>query len=165
MLPASAGARAPGTAVSRVILGGDLTQVHSDHAARARAEAAAYIRLHPDDAELVDGRAHYRNERPAAEAGRLESTDSIKGPRWPDRAKDRLLGHYSGPFASGGVHPLAEPCDRTLGLAWLGIQIGRSRMVPTAPRLTAGRRNAVSGRSITLATGTAAVRPRACTVG
>ena len=46
-----------------------LTHVHSDHAGsaeRARVEAAAAIRLHPDDAELADGRTHRRNERPVA---------------------------------------------------------------------------------------------------
>lgn len=46
-----------------------LTHVHSDHAGsaeRARAEAAASIRLHPDGAELADGRTHRRNERPVA---------------------------------------------------------------------------------------------------
>ena len=46
-----------------------LTHVHSDHAGsaeRARAEAAASIRLHPDDAELADGRTRRRNERPVA---------------------------------------------------------------------------------------------------
>jgi len=45
------------------------THVHSDHAGsaeRARVEAAAAIRLHPDDAELADGRTHRRNERPVA---------------------------------------------------------------------------------------------------
>ena len=43
--------------------------MHSDHAGsaeRARAEAAASIRPHPDDAELADGRTHRRNERPVA---------------------------------------------------------------------------------------------------
>ena len=46
-----------------------LTHVHSDYAGsaeRARVEAAAAIRLHPDDAELADGRTHRRNERPVA---------------------------------------------------------------------------------------------------
>lgn len=46
-----------------------LTHVHSDHAGsaeRARVEAAASIRLHPDDADLADGRAHRRTERPVA---------------------------------------------------------------------------------------------------
>jgi hypothetical protein len=43
--------------------------VHSDHAGsaeRARVEAAAAIRLHPDDAELADGRTHRQNEHPVA---------------------------------------------------------------------------------------------------
>jgi glyoxylase-like metal-dependent hydrolase (beta-lactamase superfamily II) len=46
-----------------------LTHVHSDHAGsagRARVEAAASIRLHPDDAALADGRTHRRAERPVA---------------------------------------------------------------------------------------------------
>jgi glyoxylase-like metal-dependent hydrolase (beta-lactamase superfamily II) len=46
-----------------------LTHVHSDHAGsaeRARVEAAATVRLHPDDAELADGRTNRRTERPIA---------------------------------------------------------------------------------------------------
>ena len=46
-----------------------LTHVHSDYAGsaeRARVEAAATIRWHPDDAELADGRTYRRNERPVA---------------------------------------------------------------------------------------------------
>jgi glyoxylase-like metal-dependent hydrolase (beta-lactamase superfamily II) len=46
-----------------------LTHVHSDHAGsaeRARVDAAASVRLHPDDADLADGRTHRPNERPVA---------------------------------------------------------------------------------------------------
>jgi glyoxylase-like metal-dependent hydrolase (beta-lactamase superfamily II) len=54
-----------GSAIEAVLL----THVHSDHAGsaeRARVEAAATIRLHPDDAELANGRTHRRTERPVA---------------------------------------------------------------------------------------------------
>ncbi len=46
-----------------------LTHVHADHAGSAesaRVEAGASIRLHPDDAELADGRTHRRTERSVA---------------------------------------------------------------------------------------------------